>query len=303
MLPRAIKRPTIDLTAMRAGSFELIDSFSEIASRYDLVLCDIWGVVHNGVAAYCDACEALTQFRATGGTVILITNAPRPTPWVARQLDHLHVPHEAYDGVMTSGDVSREVVSARGGAVYHIGPERDLSIFDGIDIRFTGIDTADYVVCTGLFDDVTETPDDYDGLLASMHSRALFMLCANPDLVVARGDDLVYCAGAVADRYAAKGGDVLYAGKPHRPIYDAALAKAAAARGALTAGQRTLAIGDSLRTDISGALALGIDALFVAGGIHAEELGRVGKISAPALADAFATAGVTPDAVTMRLKW
>jgi HAD superfamily hydrolase (TIGR01459 family) len=286
---------------MRA--FETIDHFSALAPRYDLVLCDVWGVVHNGLAAYREACDALARFRAAGGGVILITNAPRPTPWVMRQFDRLGVPRDAYDGVMTSGDVSREVVAARGGAVYHIGPERDLSIFDGIDIRFTDVNAADYAVCTGLFDDTAETPDDYEPLLETMRTRKLFMLCANPDLVVARGDTLVYCAGAVADRYAAKGGEVLYAGKPYRPIYDAALAKAAASRGVLPPRQRTLAIGDSLRTDISGALALGIDGLFVAGGIHAEELGAGGNISADALAAAFAAAGVTPNAVTPRLKW
>ena len=284
-------------------SFETIEHFSALASRYDLVLCDVWGVVHNGLAAYPEACDALARFRAGGGGVILITNAPRPTPWVTRQFDRLGVPRNAYDGVMTSGDLSREVVAVRGGAVYHIGPERDLSIFEGIDIRFTGLDTADYAVCTGLFDDTAETPDDYEPLLESMRARNLFMLCANPDLVVARGNALVYCAGAIADRYAARGGEVLYAGKPYRPIYDAALAKAAAACGVLPPRHRTLAIGDSLRTDISGALALGIDGLFVAGGIHAGELGAVGTVSADALAATFAAAGVTPDAVMPRLKW
>jgi HAD superfamily hydrolase (TIGR01459 family) len=283
---------------------EIFDRFRVLAPRYDVVLCDVWGVVHDGVAAYAQACDALARFRAGGGSTILITNAPRPSPWVVHQLDRLGVPRDAYDGVMASGDVTREVVAGRGGgAVFHIGPERDISIFDGLGIRFVPIEAATYVVCSGLFDDTAETPEDYRGLLAKMRRRELPMVCANPDLVVARGAALVYCAGAIADLYAAMGGEVLYAGKPHRPIYDAALAKAAQARGAAAPPGRTLAIGDSLRTDIAGALALGIDGLFVSGGIHAAELGPPDNPSADALAGVFAAAGVTPHAVTPRLAW
>jgi HAD superfamily hydrolase (TIGR01459 family) len=283
--------------------FACLERFSTVASRYDVVLCDVWGVVHNGLVAHAQACEALARFRAAGGTVILITNAPRPAPWVVRQLERFGVPGEAYDGVTTSGDVTREVVAARNGGVFHIGPERDVTIFEGLDVRFAPVGEADYVVCSGLFDDATETPEDYRDLMVKMRGRGLFMVCANPDLVVERGDELLYCAGAIADLYATMGGDVLYAGKPHRPIYDAALAKAAAARGGATPRGRTLAIGDSLRTDITGAHALGIDGLFVSGGIHAEELGSREGASTAALAGMFATAGITPHAVTPRLVW
>jgi HAD superfamily hydrolase (TIGR01459 family) len=284
--------------------FDLLDRFSILAPRYDVVLCDIWGVVHNGLTAYPAACEALARYRAGGGTVILITNAPRPSPWVIRQLESFGVRADAYDGVMTSGDVTREVVAGRkGGALFHIGPQRDISIFDGLDVRFTPVEAAEYVVCSGLFDDTSETPDNYRDLMATMRGRHLFMVCANPDLVVERGDERVYCAGAIADLYGTMGGDVLYAGKPHRPIYDAALAKAAAARGAVVGPGRTLAIGDSLRTDMSGARALGIDGLFVSGGIHAEELGPRERPSRDALSGMFASAGVTPLAVTPRLAW
>jgi len=286
------------------SSFAFLDRFSSVAPRYDVLLCDIWGVVHNGLAAHPDACDALARFRAGGGTVILISNAPRPSPWVIRQLERLGVRPDAYDGVTTSGDVTRDVVAARaGGAVFHIGPKRDVTIFDGLDLRFVSVEAADYVVCSGLFDDTVETPEDYRDLLATMRRRGLFMVCANPDLVVERGDVRVYCAGAIADLYGGIGGEVLYAGKPHRPIYDAALAKAEQARGAPTPRGRTLAIGDSLRTDITGALALGIEGLFVAGGIHAEELGSRDSPTSDALAGAFATAGVTPHAVTPRLSW
>jgi HAD superfamily hydrolase (TIGR01459 family) len=283
-------------------SFTLLDRFSAIAPHYDVVLCDIWGVVHDGIAAHAHACDALMRYRADGGTVVLITNAPRPSPWVVRQLDRLGVPPDAYDDVMTSGDLAREVVARRGGeAVFHIGPERDLTIFDGLDVRLAEVEAADYVVCSGLFDEFNETPDDYRDLLAAIRARGLFMVCANPDLVVERGTERLYCAGAIADAYGAIGGDVLYAGKPHRPIYDAALAKAAAARDSAAAPARTLAIGDSLRTDMTGARALGIDGLFVSGGIHAQELG--GSESREALGAIFAAAGVTPWSVTARLAW
>ncbi len=285
-------------------SFDLLDRFSTLAPRYDVVLCDIWGVVHNGVAAHAGACEALARYRAGGGTVILITNAPRPSPWVVHQLDRLGVQADAYDDVMTSGDLTREVVANRNGdAVFHIGPRRDLSIFDGLGVRFAPVEAAEYVVCSGLFDDTTETPDDYRDLMATMRGRELFMVCANPDLVVERGRERLYCAGAIADLYGTMGGDVLYAGKPHRPIYDAALAKAATARGAAALRGRMLAIGDSLRTDITGARELGIDGLFVSGGIHAEELGPGESPSRDALGGMFAAAGVTPQAVTPRLVW
>jgi HAD superfamily hydrolase (TIGR01459 family) len=287
-------------------SFALLDRFSTIAPRYDVLLCDIWGVVHNGIVAHAHACDALLRFRADGGTVVLITNAPRPSPWVVRQLDRLGVPRDAYDDVTTSGDLTRDVVACRRGeAVFHIGPHRDLSIFDGLDVRLAPVEAADYVVCSGLFDEYQETPDDYRALTAAMRGRGLFMVCANPDLVVERGAERFYCAGAIADLYAATGGDVLYTGKPHRPIYDAALAKAADIRGALAEPARTLAIGDSLRTDMSGAQALGIDGLFVSGGIHAQELGsemETGK-SREVLGSMFAAAGVTPWSVTARLAW
>jgi HAD superfamily hydrolase (TIGR01459 family) len=288
--------------------FTLLDRFSTIAPRYDVVLCDIWGVVHDGIAAYPDACDALMRYRASGGIVVLITNAPRPWPWVVRQLDRLGVPPDVYDNVMTSGDLTRDVVARQNGkAVFHIGPRRDLTIFDGLGVNLTTIEAADYVVCSGLFDEYKETPDDYHDLVAAMRARSLFMVCANPDLVVERGAERFYCAGAIADLYGTTGGDVLYAGKPHRPIYDAALAKAMAVHGATVELTRTLAIGDSLRTDMTGAKALGVDGLFVSGGIHAQELGPQAALglseSLNAFDAMFAAAGVTPWSVIPRLAW
>jgi HAD superfamily hydrolase (TIGR01459 family) len=276
------------------------ESFGPIAGNYDAVLSDVWGVVHNGIVATKPACEALIRFREQGGKVILITNAPRPGEVVTHFIDKVGVPRSAYDGIVSSGDVTRAVMAERPSkAVFHIGPERDLPIFDGLGLNFMPTaERADYVVCTGLRDDTVETPEDYRAEFVELLKRRMFMLCGNPDLVVERGDKLVYCAGALADLYRDLGGEVLYAGKPHAPIYDLALARA---------GQpprsRVLAIGDSVRTDLTGATAMGIDCLFVTAGIHAEELGHREAPDLTALNKMFAAAGVAPKAVMRRLAW
>jgi HAD superfamily hydrolase (TIGR01459 family) len=284
---------------------EIIERFAPLARAYDVLLCDVWGVLHNGVAAFAPACQALARFRAGRGTVILITNAPRPGAEVEGILDRLGVPREAYDAIVSSGDVTRGIVAARlDERVFHLGPPRDLPIFTGLNVAFAPVEDADYVVCSGLFDDTKETPEDYRELLAAMRARALFMVCANPDIVVERGDELVYCAGALADAYAELGGEVLYCGKPHAPIYAAAIESGAALRGGeMPPLARVLAIGDSVRTDLKGAAAFGIDAVFVISGIHAEEFGGREAPDLASLNAIFAAAGVAPKAVARRLQW
>jgi HAD superfamily hydrolase (TIGR01459 family) len=283
---------------------DIIERFGPLARDYDVLLCDVWGVVHNGIAAFPQACEALARFRAERGPVILITNAPRAGASVRRILDRLGVPHDAYDAIMSSGDVTRGIVEKRRGqTVFHLGPPRDLSIFADLDVTFAPAETADYVVCSGLFDDTVETPEHYRDLLAAMRARALFMVCANPDIVVERGDELIYCAGALADAYAALGGEVLYCGKPYAPIYDAALGKAAALRGDAPPRARVLAIGDSVRTDLKGAASFGLDCLFVISALHAEQAGGREAPDLSGLNAMFAAAGVEPKAVMRRLAW
>src|SRR5580704_185495 len=280
------------------------EHFEALAPHYDVVLCDVWGVVHNSIVAVPSACEALARFRAQGGTVVLITNAPRPGAVVLHQLEQLKVARDVYDGIVSSGDVTRAVIAGRPGErTFHIGPDRDLGVFAELDVRFGSAETADYVVCTGLFDDDDEAPEDYRPLLTTLRARNLFMICANPDLVVERGDRLIYCAGALADLYHSLGGEVLYAGKPHRPIYDDALTLAAKQRGHRVAPERILAIGDSVRTDLKGAATLGVDCLFVTAGIHAEELGARDQPDAGALSAIFAAAGAAPKAVMRQLAW
>ena len=282
----------------------LLPHFSEIAPNYDVILSDVWGVVHNGVEAFPAACDALMRARARGTAVVFITNAPRPNEAVGRMLDRLHVPRETYDAMASSGDVTRAVIKARRGqSLCHIGPERDHSVFAGLDVTFETLERADYVVCTGPYDDEVEGPEDYRDRLETMLKRNLFMVCGNPDVVVERGDKLVYCAGAIADLYQTMGGEVLYAGKPYKPIYDMALDLAKKARGRDVPASRVLAIGDSVRTDLKGARTMGIDFLFITSGIHAEEVGGRETPNVNALANVFAAAGDRPKAVMRHLAW
>src|ERR1700687_4295227 len=289
---------------MSAALPPLISHFSTLAPRYAVLLCDVWGVVHNGLVAFAPTCDALMRARTGGAAVVFITNAPRPSEAVARQLEKLHVPRECYDAIVSSGDVTRAVIQARPGqSFFHLGPERDHSIFAGLAVDFAPPERADYVVCSGLDNDEVETPEDYTTRLQAMQARKLFMVCGNPDVVVERGDKLVYCAGAIADLYAGMGGEVLYAGKPYRTIYEMALAEAEAAADRKIASSRVLAVGDSVRTDLKGARTIGVDFLFVTAGIHAEELGGRQRPDGEALAATFAAAGGMPKAVMRTLVW
>ncbi|MGH1570549.1 TIGR01459 family HAD-type hydrolase [Methylobacterium sp. P31] len=296
------------MTAMPAP-IPTLDGLAEVADRYDLILCDVWGVLHDGQKAHGPAGEALIRFRGLPGArsrrVVLVSNAPRPGDGVQRILDRFGVPREAYDAILTSGDLTHDLIAARPGArIRHLGPERDLGIFQGLDLTLVLEEEADLIVCTGLFDDRSETADDYRPELTRLAARGLTMICANPDLVVESGNRLIPCAGLLAAAYAEIGGAVIYAGKPHRPVYDAALAKGGALGGAAVDPGRVLAIGDAIRTDIAGARGFGVASLLVARGIHAEELGvtaehhRLGDV-----AEWLGRQAVHPDAVIERLVW
>ncbi|WP_091950253.1 TIGR01459 family HAD-type hydrolase [Phyllobacterium sp. YR620] len=240
-----------------------------LMDRYDVLLCDVWGVLHNGVDSFAPASAALQRARQAGLTVVLITNAPRPFAGVAEQIHALGVPESAYDRIVTSGDVTRELIRNAPRLVFHLGPERDETLYDGLDVELVEEREADVVVCTGFFDDDTETPEDYADMLVRFRSRNLPFICANPDIVVERGDRLIWCAGALARDYGQLGGRTLIAGKPHRPIYEAAIAAAEDVRGTPVELSRVLAIGDGMLTDIKGADLFGIDVLYISGGIHA----------------------------------
>ncbi|HEY8383130.1 MAG TPA: TIGR01459 family HAD-type hydrolase [Microvirga sp.] len=286
----------------------VIDGLQTLADSYDVILCDVWGVLHNGIAAFGPAADALMRFRAKGGRVVLVSNAPRPGHAVGTQLDRLGVPRAAYDAIVTSGDLTRFGIEERiAQVVHHMGPKRDLPLFENLPVRFGSIEEADYVVCSGFDeeDDGQESVEEYHPRLEAIRRRKLWMLCANPDLVVERGHTLIPCAGAIAQVYEQLGGEVYYAGKPHRPIYERALSVAAklAGRDAIPA-ERVLAVGDAIRTDIAGAAGYGIDSLFVARGIHAGELGlHEGALAQGRVGDWLDRQHVRPTAVTDMLVW
>jgi HAD superfamily hydrolase (TIGR01459 family) len=282
-------------------TLRVAERLRDLVGNTDVVLSDIWGVVHNGLVAFPEACEALHTFRAQGGTVILITNAPRPADSVQRQLRTLGIADDTYDAIVSSGDLTRHFIAGHPGQkVFWVGPERDSSIHRGLDVVHSTLEQADYIICTGLFDDETESAENYRDMLLQARERKLTLICANPDIVVERGDRLIYCAGAVAELYRELGGEVIFYGKPHRPIYERAIELATERRGHATPLARVLAIGDSVRTDLAGAHAFGIDCLFVTRGIHAEDFEGIDQLDPASVKELF---GHPPRALTRELRW
>jgi HAD superfamily hydrolase (TIGR01459 family) len=277
---------------------QIISGLREIAPGHDALVCDVWGVLHNGDKALMPACDALRTFKEKHGPVILLTNAPRPVSDVEELFVKKYgVPLDCYDAIVTSGVATRDDLAKRAKsrrlAMLHLGPERDRGIFDGLNIATVDVDDAEVVLCSGLYDDDTETPADYVELLAKMKARKLPMICANPDWQVQRGGRLVYCAGAIANEYEKIGGEVIYYGKPKTAIYDYVRR--------FTGGARNpLAIGDGMHTDIKGANAAGMEALFIADGVHGED---VTELTGRRLAELFAGAGVYAKAAMRALVW
>ncbi len=270
----------------------VIQSLGDISARYDTLFCDLWGCLHNGKAPYPAAVAALRAFRAKCGTVALLTNAPRPSRFVIEQLDRMGVPRDAWDIVVSSGDAAQVAMfgGAVGRRVHHIGPAKDDGFFtalpedmaDALPITRVPLEEAEGIVCTGPFDEIRDTPEDYRPTFLRALGRGLTLLCANPDLVVDMGETRIYCAGALARQYEAMGGAALYFGKPHPPIYD--LTRQRLARiGRPGAAATTLAIGDGIFTDIQGGIGEGIDTLFVSGGLESMRFGDDPERPDPAL--------------------
>jgi HAD superfamily hydrolase (TIGR01459 family) len=282
-------------------TLRFVERLRDLVDGVEVILSDIWGVVHNGLEAFPEACEALHTYRSNGGTVILITNAPRPADSVQRQLQKLGVADDVYDAIVSSGDLTRHYVADHPGRkVFWLGPERDNSIYRGLDPVLSPLQQADYIVCTGLLDDETESAEDYRPMMREALARKLTLICANPDIVVERGDRLIYCAGAIAELYRELGGEVIFYGKPHRPIYERAVQLAAEHGGHQIKLDKVLAIGDSVRTDLAGAHGFGIDCLFVTRGIHSEEFEGIDQFDPVSIKELF---GHPPLALTRELKW
>lgn len=279
-----------------------IGSLADVCGRYAAILCDVWGVLHNGEVHFPAAADALAGARQSGVPVVLITNAPRPRAGVLAQMEAIGVPEKAYDRVVTSGDVTRALIGAGPRRVFHIGPERDMMLYDGLDAEPVEEFEAGAVVCTGLFEDEIETPDDYADMLRRLRARDLPFICANPDIVVERGERLIWCAGALARDYGLLGGRTLIAGKPHAPIYQAALREASELAGRTLGPRDVLAIGDGMMTDVKGAADNGIDVLYVSGGIHARDYGHPDQPDAARLAAFLEHHGYSPVATMPRLR-
>jgi HAD superfamily hydrolase (TIGR01459 family) len=281
-----------------------IAGLSDLAGRYDAVLSDVWGVVHNGVAAFPSAVEALAEFRRAGGKAVFITNAPRPSAPIVDLLDELGVVREAYDAIVSSGDATRVMIAKYSGrAIHHVGPAtEDDALYEGLNVRRTGPEEAEVVVVTDLDTD-EDTPEMYRERAKLWLARKLPMICANPDRVVEHGDKIIYCGGALGDLYAAMGGMVLMAGKPYQPIYEEAFRLAEVAAGRKLDKSRVLAIGDSVRTDATGAAQFGLDLLFITGSIHAAELDAFGKPDPQAIADLVAPSRAHLAGFLPRLSW
>lgn len=250
------------------------------AEGYTAILCDLWGCLHDGVRAFPAAVAALERFRARGGTVVLLTNSPRPCRDVERQLAELGAPRSCWDAIVSSGDAAQAAMAAGqfGRRVYHIGPARDLGFFDypdgrPIEVERVPLEEAEGIVCTGLFDDRTETPDDYRATILYGKTKGLKLLCANPDIVVDVGEERIYCAGAIAAAYTEAGGRSYYFGKPHPPIYGLARETLNEIAGFPVPPDEILCAGDGIATDIQGAMGESLDALFVTGGLAAGETG------------------------------
>lgn len=284
----------------------LISGLGAIADNYDAILCDVWGVLHNGQAGYPAVAEALAKFRTKGGTVLLLSNAPRPSTQLPKMLENLGITHRAYDDILTSGDATKTFITTHqlGAKCYSIGPGRDNNLFDDTGVEQVSADEAEFIVVTGPFNDEEEGPEDYREPFKPLIARGLPMVCANPDIVVERGDKHIYCAGALARLYEEMGGRVIYFGKPYGPIYDVARAKLAGLRGRAVDDRRILAVGDGIATDIKGAAGTGIDALFITGGIAAAHVGDHAEAPDQARVIRYCEeAGLRPIGAAARLTW
>lgn len=288
-----------------ASPTPILTAAGGLLAGYAVIFCDIWGVLHDGQRAFAASNEALTRFRACGGTVVLVSNAPSPIAGVAATLAEKGVHRDAYDAIVSSGEQALTHIRTAGyQKVHRIGPAgRDSHFFADLDRPDTPLAACDAIACTGLIDDSTETGESYRARLVPAAARGIPFVCANPDRVVHVGDKLFQCAGAIAAVYEDLGGPVVWCGKPYASAYTLAFQKVAAIRGSSVAPERVLAIGDAIAFDLAGAQGAGIDALFIGSGIHRDAVMPSGQIDPTALERELSKAGVGAVAAMTYLKW
>ena len=248
-------------------SLKEVNNFSEISNQYNALICDIWGVIHNGQELFPGISECLLNFKKLNNVVILLSNAPRPSSYVSSVLDKFGFKDECYDGIITSGDLTKKSLNEKifGENCYHIGPERDLNIFEGTNVNRVDFNNSDFIFVTGLFNDEIEDENDYLDLLNSAREREMTLVCANPDLLVQRGDKLIPCAGLISKTYEEMGGKVVNIGKPFSPIFKEAIEMVK--KNSKFDEHKILVVGDGLETDIKGANSIGLDSILVLGGL------------------------------------
>ncbi len=283
-----------------SAAIPILTGVAELSAHRKAWLCDIWGVLHDGLTPFAPAIEACCAFKKSGGEIVLISNSPKTSAPILAELGALGLPSACFTALVTAGDVTRRLIEDYAGKpVFHLGPEEDECLFEGLDVEFVSADHAAVIVCTGLFDEELETPEDYDGMFAGFAARGVPMICANPDLFVERGSQLLPCAGLLAERYAALGQTVIQAGKPHQPIYDAAMRKLS--RPLLPA--EMLAIGDGIGTDIKGASDCGIDSVYIVSRVHMGDAAESGANDLQLLGRLFADNPFRPVAAMSQLRW
>jgi HAD superfamily hydrolase (TIGR01459 family) len=283
----------------------IVQSLAEVGGAYEALLVDLWGCYHDGIAPWPAAMAALRDYRARGGIVILLTNAPRPAYSVKRFLERIGAAEDSYDGIMSSGAACRRAIrrGEYGQRFHYVGPPRDLHMLTDLGLEDLPLEQAGAILCTGLADDMTETPADYAGRIAEWRAHGLTLLCANPDLVVDRGDRRLFCAGSLARAYERAGGAVVWFGKPHAPTYDQSFDLLAEIAGRDIPRDKVLAIGDGIGTDVKGGLDYGLDVMFVTGGLAAAEVGADPEHPDPARLEAYLAAhGVAPQFAIGRLR-
>ncbi|HUF57076.1 MAG TPA: TIGR01459 family HAD-type hydrolase [Thermohalobaculum sp.] len=267
----------------------ILSRIAEVSEQYEALIVDLWGCYHDGIRPYADAVEALRAYRRDGGVVVLLTNAPRPAAHVQQFLDQIGAPRDSHDAIMSSGQACQRAMASgdHGRAFHYLGPDRDLHMLSDIGLEPVAVEEADALLCTGLADDKADPRIAYADAIRAWRERGLPMLCANPDIVVDRGDERLWCAGALARAYEEAGGQVVWFGKPHAPTYEQTFALIAEIAGREIARERMLAIGDGIHTDIAGALLQGLDAVFITGGLAAEEMGPDPENPEPARLERF----------------